>query len=416
MPTSLTSAPTHRTPRIPRTFKRGIGYTVAAAIAATATAALVLTGCSGIASSGSASVPPVADTQLHPHGDAGSWFSESYSSGVFRTYATSNEVCAITDKVIVEHEHGVGTKPRVVAKDIINGYVLWAMDDAKCSPSRDFAGTVAVGRDFTSERSWELVDIITGASHTALPFGRDASLVTPVTRTGDTVAFEVDSATLTGVSGDETIWTFPLNNADVTPLADGHLGLRSSLDKHATVIDGSTGEATMELDLDDSHSFTWASDGFILRENQSDPAYAFYDIEGNQVDRTVGQSQYLFEPDPRAGVTFPIADHLAAGTVVGVDAQGSPRLMRGEHGRDFSASGELPDLPGSIISLRGVSTAGTMLLFEDEHSERDRLVAIDTSGEEVFDWALPDHTSVRIEAGHIITHAHPTTTVLLASP
>ena len=96
-------------------------------------------------------------------------------------------------------------------------------------------------------------------------------------------------------------------------------------------------------------------------------------------------------------------------TVVGVDATGTPALTEDAERRIFTRSGEIAELPDSLIILQGVSADGSLLLFP---GTPDGLVLIDDAGEQVASWPL-GFSELRIESGLIVIGGESGTSVLL---
>ncbi len=382
-------------------------HRTAAALAVALIAAGVLSGCTPDASADGAS--DMTRVQLTPNGDHGAWFSSAYASGVDGSYATANPVCGVTGTHVIERQEGPGFIRRVLARDIANGFVVWEIDNASCEDGGLLEGRVAVRFTPVDGASWHLIDANTGTAVEDLPFAADDVGVRPVTRAGDLVVYAVGGDRLVGVDGSTAVWTEAQPaRGEVTPLADGYLGIDDPANDRVAVVDGRTGDTVGEQEVVYPQTVRWASDGFTLRVDQTDPEYAYYDVRGERVDRTVGASQYPFVPPPQDGVTFPVAEHVASGTVVGVDSHGFPALWQDERQRDITPSGEIEELPDSIISLQGVSADGELLLFESE----DRLVVVDDTGEQVFDWPSGSGASVTVAAGHIVVTAGGSTQIL----
>lgn len=388
---------------------------------------LALSGCTP----SSPDLPPEADLQLSPHGDDGKWLDDAYAAGIEGQYATPNEVCAVTGDVVVEVERGTGGDSTVMGRDLRGGEILWEIDDATCGQGALLPGdadsttpaaasaTVAIGTQWLSaKRAWSLYDPATGTERQALGLGPEVSSVRPLAWAGTRVVVQTGIEDLIGIDmgtsgdrGDEK-WSTPVAaGAQVTVLADGFLGVTDQLGKRISVIALDSGEVRLTTDVARPDRITWASDGYVEKIDETDPEYAFFDLDGREIDRTKGITQYPFVPAPRDGVTFPIADHRKAGTVVGVSAAGTPALFQDERQRDFTQAGEAEDLPGSIIGLLGVSADGSLLLFD---RGPDGLVLIDETGAEVGEWPL-DYSELRVESGLLVVSGGSGTTVLLPS-
>lgn len=380
---------------------------------------LALTGCTP-SNPNDPDLPPEADLQLSPEGNEGAWFDPAYAAGLGDQYATPNEICAVTDDVVVEFQRGpVGTST-VLGRALTGGAVQWQLEDAMCDrksflppeaeTTRPAAVLIGTGQGTENPR-WSLFDPATGRERQKLGVSPGAAGVTPLTWVDDMLVAELTDSDIVGLRGEDEVWRLPISSgATVTVLADGFLGVTERLGGPISVIDANKGAVTMTRTVADAFDITWASDGYVQNIQETDPEYAYYDLRGNEVDRTKGVSQYPFVPQPYRGVTFPVADHRKAGTVVGVSADGTPALFEAENGRTFTQAGELEDLPGSVLDLVGVSTDGSLLLFETS----DGLVIRDDDGKMVGQWPL-DYSELRIESGLIIVSGALGTAVLLPS-
>ena len=367
----------------------------------------LLSGCA----SGTAEAPPTeaAPLELHPVGDPGQWLDTGYADGVTATYATANTVCGIADDLVIEMQTGPSFASRVLARPLAGGDVLWEAEDARCAPGAVLDGSALVARSWSGEPDWQLVDVATGETTLDLTLETERSSVDIVAQIDDLLVVSSAEGGLTGLRDGMPEWSAAVPaGATITALDDGHLGVLDGLGDRLLIIDGRSGDTTLEQDVERADWITWASDGYVEKINESDPEYAFFDVSGAEVDRTVGVSQYRFAPSPESGVTFPIADHVAAGRVVGVSADGIPSLFQDERQRDFTPEGSI-ELPASIISLRGISADGGLLLFRND---ADGLVFIDGTGDEVFTWPV-ESGELSIEAGLLVVESGPTTQVLL---
>ena len=384
-----------------------------ATTAALGLAAAALAGCAADGDSGSGSGSDAADARLHPVGAAGAWISEAYVAGSDDDYATPNTICAVTAGMAVELQEGPGLTSRVIGRTLHSGAAIWEREDAKCAPgSLTGAGSVVLGSPIVGEVRWRLVDAETGRETGTLPLDPGSAPVTAIgAPAGDVQVFRTGPNLLVGVADGEERWRAGLPaNAEVVPLADGVFGVASRLDDELSVLDGATGETLLEADYPTDDQLTWASDGMVERINQSDPEYAYFGIDGEERDRTVGESQYRFVPSPEDGVVLPIADHAAWGRVVGVDASGRPALWQDDRGVDRTAAGPIEDLPkNSILALDGVSAHGSLLMFRGTD---EGLRVLDATGETVFERSIRT-TGLRVESGYIILESELATRVLL---
>ncbi len=354
--------------------------------------------------------------RLHPTGDSGRWFDPAYAAGVGSTYSTSNRVCGVSDGWIVEFQSGPGITQRVLGRPLLpDAAVGWEIEQASCSTGSSFEGAVAVDLGPPERSTRALVSIETGTVAQKLPGKSLLSTATPISRAGGLIVLDAGEA-LVGADGERVAWRLPLTPQSKTvPLADGRIGVDDALGDRLSVVDGRTGTVLVERGYDKPFGLKWAGDGFVLNVNERDPEYAFSDVHGAEVERTTGSSQYGFVPSPSDGITFPIADHVAAGTVVGVDSSGRPALWQSEHQQNFTRKGPIDDLPDSIISLQAVSADGSLLLFDSPSDEADGIVVIDGTGKRVLEWRAPDATS-RIDSGRIIVRSGSTTHVLIPEP
>ncbi len=395
-----------------------------AAIAFAAVLGLTLSACTD-----DPDLPPEAQVQLTPHGDEGAWLTDAYAAGFVAQYATANEVCAVTEDMAIEVERGVGGDSTVMGRQLRGGQLLWQIDDATCgqgallpgdpdsSVPAASAATVVVGTQWQSGmRAWSLVDPATGTERQALGLGPEVASAQPVAwagtrvvvRTGDEDLVGLDMGT--GEKKGSEVWRSPVAaGSEVTVLVDDLLGVTNQRGKRIIVLDLGSGEERLSTAVTRPDWITWASDGYVEKIQETDPEYAFVDLDGREVDRTTGVSQYPFVPDPREGVTFPLPDHRQAGTVVGVSADGTPALVQDERQSDFTRSGEIAELPDSLIMLQGVSADGSLLLFP---GTPDGLVLIDDAGEQVATWPL-GYSELRIESGLIVIGGESGTSVLL---
>lgn len=386
-----------------------------AALLAGAALAGLLAGCAAPA----AAPEPAPDGQarLHPVGDPGAWLSPGYASGSVEVYATTGEVCGVADGVSIEEVRGPGWEPRVQARRFPDGQILWEIPGSGCSEGAVRDGSVLIGSQIEEPGTWSFVDAATGeaaSGDSAQGFRLDPSYasVRLLAEVDGIRVLLADQRELIGIDADGERWSRSIGaRSEVTVLDDGFVGVRDMGAKRVEVVDGRTGERRSTRSRIDPLGFTWASDGFVLRENQSDPEYAFFDLDGEEVDRTIGSSQYGFVPAPRSGVTFPVSDHLRAGGVVGVGSDGVPALFEGDHAKDFTRRGEIRELPGdSIIGLHAVSSDGSLLLFDSTDGEG--VVLIDAAGEEVLQWDTP-YDRLRVESGYLLLGNGATTQVLL---
>lgn len=446
-----------------------------------AAAVALLTGCAAGTGAGSGDGDPNSDHAIaalgettHPTGDAGAWFWDSYRNGLAGAYSTPDDVCGIgrdlpadlesdafPGDIVVESREGSGGS-RVIGRSLSVEAVLWEMP-GRCQQGAVVGDTVLVS-GIGEASAWQsaLVSTRTGRTIMRLPNPGEsdqADSATPIARGEDADALIEPTDTRLFAVGSRTIMSVSLPDPDAgsdagaggsadaspgahpapptgtlnwaadlgseiepVPLGDGMIGITERLSDRMLVVDGEDGEVVLEQTLDDKHALTWLSDGYLLRENESDPAYVFYDLGGAEVERTVGDSQYGFVPGPGQGITYSIADQLAGNTTVGVDAAGRPALVEDDERRNRlrgATVGER-DLPGSIISLRSVSRDGSLLLFpRDSESESplpgvagDHAVVIDQRGDRVIEWPLAS-AGVRVMAGYIVAFDGSSTHVLL---
>ena len=381
-------------------------WKLAAGITATA---LLLSGCA----SASDSIPELADTQLSPVGDNGQWFHDEYVNGIGDSYSTDNSVCGVSNDVVIEYFAGdQSLPPQVRAWNLTAGDLLWELDDVSCTNDAVLDGAVAVASRETGDMEWSLVDLETGEVQRKLDLNRKNAYVRQIASTPDTLILSVDLGVLAGVSSDGVEWTWSARSSiDVTPLADGYLGIANGLAEWVVVLDGDTGEVVLPRTSLNPHELTWASDGYVLRINQRDPEYAFFDLTGNEIERTSGQSQFGFFPRPYSGVTFPLDDHLRAGTVVAVDAAGSPAILTQPSGHVmYTREARVEDSEFSFFSPSGLSRDGSLVMFSGD----DEITITDLHGEPVLQHELQQsHRNVTVQDGYLVTTDHTSTTILL---
>ncbi|UOQ57559.1 hypothetical protein MUN78_01555 [Leucobacter allii] len=436
-------------------------------------AVALLTGCAAGPGSGGEdlnsdeAIAALGET-MHPSGDPGAWFWDAYANGLAGAYSTSDDVCGIGRElppdlesddvpgdIVVEARESPGS-PRVVGRSLSGGAVMWEVPGS-CREGAVVGDTVVVsGFGGANARGSTLVSTRTGRAIMQLPRPDDSA------QPGDAVPirwgaaedgildpaaprlYAVGSDTIMSVSppdpgaaeleaadpgADPGLPTGTLNWAtaigaepEAVPLGDGMIGVTHRLNDRIQILDGTSGEIAVDTAVEDVHALTWLSDGYMLRENESDPAYAFYDLDGAEVERTVGDSQYGFAPGPGQGITYTIADQLAGGTTVGVDAAGRPALIEDDDRKNRlrgATVGER-DLPDSIIGLRSVSRDGSLLLFSGESGaepplpgvESGRAVVIDQRGERVIEWPLAEQ-GVSVVAGYLLARDGASTHVLL---
>ncbi|MBK0417551.1 hypothetical protein JD276_00670 [Leucobacter sp. CSA1] len=382
--------------------------------ALTVAAAALLAGCT--AGDADPTLPAIADVQLHPVGDPGRWFSEAYADGLGGRYSTMNTLCGVGDGVAVEtldaSAPDFGTQ--VQARSLDSGAVLWTLPDLSCAEGavREGAAMLSTG---PGESAWRLVDARSGATREEFALTDPDIGAGRVTARVDDLWVVESEQQLVGIGprpegGTGRVWQRELGTrVEVTPLGDGMLGVSSGLDGRLSVVDGRTGEVRYETTgVDVGSALTWASDGFVLRVNQSDPEYAFFDLDGEEIDRTVGESQYPFAPRGSEGVTLPIADHVAAGKVTAVARDGAPALFE-DRGRHYTRAGQI-DLRGSSVLLSDVSADGSMIIVDEPGGEG--FIVIDAEGEDVLRWS-PPYSELRVEAGYLVVSDLNVTDVLL---
>jgi len=370
--------------------------------------ALLLSGCTagGIAPD----LPDKADIQLHPVGDPGLWFDNDYSRGVSDIYATPNTVCGITDGVIVEVEEVPGSGSRVIARVLPGDRIAWEMTDSRCSAGSTLDGTVVVSPSGAGSGTVNLVNVATGDVEQSIQREYGGADARQIARVENLRILSLSDELLVGLDGDGIAWTItePQGN-ELTPLGDGHIAISDSVEGWIRIIDGKTGEETLPRTNMDVHEITWASDGYVLGVNESDPEYAFFDLQGEEVDRTVGESQFGFFPRPEEGLTFPLEDHIEAGTVTGVDATGTPAVFSSDTGHGvFLRGGKLDESQVDLLWSQGVSADGSLVL---SYSDGDGFAIYDVHGEAIASWPLAD--GLRVEDGYIVFTTQNSTQVLI---
>ena len=371
------------------------------------TAALV-TGCAAGAPQPTA--PGTPQLELHPVGDPGRWFDDRYAGGVDYAYATPNVVCGIAGNMVVEMQEGPAYGNSVLARYLPRGEVAREMDDARCETGSVTADSVVASVTQEGVRKTSLIEVATGTPTADLSPKGERVNVSLVTRIDDQFVLALDGEALIGLRDGAEQRSVPLPpGAEATTLAKGCLGVLDGLGDQMMMVAGKAGALVLSHTVERPDWITWASDGYVQKINESDPEYAFFDLTGAEVDRTLGKSQYRFVPSPNDEILFPLADHIAAGRVVGVSASGVPSLFQDDHQKDFTPAGEIPELPDSIIMLQAVSTDGSLLFFT---APDDTMTMIDSAGKRVFNWP-GDVNDLRVESGYIVVTTGTTTQVLL---
>lgn len=381
-------------------------------VAATLSVTALLAGCTAGDTTTGSSTELSTDSAdlLHPTGDTGAWFDNAYAGGVDSVYSTSATLCGLSDDVSVEQLDGPQYDTRVQGRNLATGKVLWEVADGKCQPGAATGDVALVVSNYVTDPEWSLIDIASGQVVQTLDTPSTTATASVISFAGDRLITN-ESRSIAAYDAGAEVWRTPVGvTSDITVLGDDMLGVFDSANKQLTVIDSRTGEQRSRATNVETGSYTWASDGYRLKVNERDPEYAFYDLDGTEVDRTVGDSQYGFVPKPEQGVTFTIQDQLDANTVVGVSADGTPSLYEGTNRQNFTQVGEI-ELPDSILSVKALSADGSLLLMN--LSQEDRIVALDGAGHTVWDWAATSNTSVRVEHGYIVLEQGNNTTVLL---
>lgn len=373
-------------------------------------AALLLSGCTS--GDMTADLPSKADAQLHPVGDPGLWFDNGYALGVSDVYATPNTVCGITDGVIVEVEEGPSHNPRVIARGLPGHQIAWEITDASCGSGSTMDGVVVVS-DWGAEPgtgAWDLVNVASGGVEQSIQHGPRSYSARQISQVDELRILRLDDERLVGLDDDGIVWTATnLQGSDLSPLGDGHIGISNGVEGWISIIDGRTGEVTLPRTNVQVQDIRWASDGYVLKVNESDPEYAFFDLQGNEADRTVGESQLPFFPDPRRGLTFPLEDHINAGTVTAVDATGVPAVFSSDTGHGaFLRGGQLDESQSDLLWSRGVSADGSLVLSYDDG---DGFAIYDVHGEAITSWPLADE--LRVDDGYIVYTTQNSTQVLI---
>jgi hypothetical protein len=370
--------------------------------------ALLLCGCT--AGGMAPDLPDKADTALHPVGDPGLWFDNGYSLGVSDIYATPNSVCGITEGVIVEAEEGPGNTARVVARVLPGDQIAWEIPASTCSAGSTMDGTVVVTAwGGAGEGVLDLVNAATGRVEQSVEHEARVGRAMQISQVDNLRILRLDEL-LVGLDGDGIVWTSTVSpGVDATPLGDGHIAVSDGLEGWIRIVDGRTGEETLPRTNVDVDEVTWASDGYVLGVNESDPEYAFFDLHGDEVDRTVGESQFGFFPRPDRGLTFPLEDHIDAGTVTGVDASGVPAVFSSDTGHGvYLRGGKLDESQDDLLWSQGVSADGSLVLST---SDSPGFAIYDIDGEAIASWPLADE--LRVEDGYIVFTTKNSTQVLI---
>jgi hypothetical protein len=349
---------------------------------------------------------------LHPVGDPGLWFDNDYARGVSDVYATPNTVCGIADGTVVEAEDGPDLTSRVIARNLPSGEIAWVMAGSTCRPGSTMDGTVIVSARAAGSSGDDLtvVSVTTGKATQSIELESGGYGAKQISQVDGLRVLELGDEVLVGVDATGIVWkTTSLERAEITPLGDGHIGVSNGLDGWISIIDSRTGEPTLPRTNLDANEVEWASDGYVLGVNESDPEYAFFDLQGDEVDRTVGESQFGFVPHPSRGLTFPLDDHINAGTVTAVDATGMPAVLSSDDGYGvFLRGGKLDKSQIDLLWPRAVSADGSLVLA---YGEGDDFAIYDKNGKAVITWPLA--TGLWVEDGYIVYTTDNSTQVLI---
>ena len=359
-------------------------------------------------------LPSKADTQLHPVGDPGLWFNNDYALGVKDVYATANVVCGITDGMIIESQEWPGYTSRVIARSLQYSQIVWEINDSRCVEGSTLDGTVAT---FSAQMSYgpgnlNLVAADTGEVLQTVQLDEGTYYgAKQISQVDGVRVAQIDSELLIGFDANGIVWqTSGLPGVDLTALGDGNIGVSHGLNGWISSIDGKTGETKLPRTKVDVFDVEWASDGYVLGVNESDPEYAFFDLQGKEIDRTVGEFHPGFYPRPYKGITFPLTEHINASTIRAVDATGVPAVVSNDNGYGlFLRGGEIEESQiGELYWPQGVSADGTLVLA---YSEGDGFAIYDANGEATITWPLVD--GLWVEGGYIVYNTPDSTQVLI---
>lgn len=369
--------------------------------------AVLLSGCV----QGAKSVPELADAQLSPVGDNGQWFHDEYGNGIQGSYTTENQVCGISDGLIFEnvmHEQPISMS--VHAYSLSDDALVWERENATCLQHHRLSSELVVREQADGVTNWLLLDAATGEPRYQLEAQGGAQYSVQEYSTPTTTVLSTDANQLVGVSAEGTEWALDIGSrATVFPLANGNIGIQNDLDGWITALEADTGTEVLERTNLDTNDIRWASDGYVLKVNESDPEYAFFDLSGREIDRTDGESQFGFYPRPLSGITFPLEDHLRAGTVVAADASGAPVILTQASGHVlFTREANVDDSEFDYFIPAGLSRNGNFVMFD----RQDSFVIADLHGDVVLEQpSLSTRSSV--QGGYIVFTEANTTKVWL---
>lgn len=349
---------------------------------------------------------PLANVQLHPHGDLGHWFHDEYANGIEREYKVEGTLCAISDGVAIESSgnRGLDATSSVSAVDLRSEATLWTIRDAFCGEQPVVGGAVTVGLlqdtdpppDWNTS-TWILVEAMNGERLQEIDLtGSDLRQVAQV---DDVRVLSRYESELFGLTPEGIRWNMTIPGVNrFTPLSDGHIGVKDGFDGGSfSVLDGRTGDVTVPSTDFQDFLHIWASDGFISVDQSHDAESVFYDLNGEEVHKAKDHTPRAFAPSQwSTQVTFPLEEHRTANQVIAVDAQGKPALFTDERGEALlTRTDDITGLVRMTSEVRATSRDGS-LFFTDSFT-LDHPQIFDETGETVVE--LPDAVDVKSVGG-----------------
>lgn len=283
---------------------------------------------------------------------------------------------------------------------------MWAIEGSTCSPSETSDGTVLT-LDMV-DSTWQVADIATGdiVDDLAVDSSKAYGGVHISARVGDVVLLDISSVGLFAVNGEEALWEAGIEApTELHVLDDGLLAVTLGCANESRVLNLDTGETITTIHRDDP---VWAADGYIVENDPDAPEYAAFDVDGDSVDTSSGKPMHAFVPTPAEGVLFPVEEHLAAGPVIAVAADGTPAHFENESGKVFTQDGEFGVDGVEPYDVAGVSADGSLFLLK----AGQELTLIDSEGNELLTRPAAEGTLI-IASGYFVCDSKNTTEVFL---